>query len=446
MNARRIVTGALGVVPLAIVGVVLQSCTSTVVDSPIDVSDAGQDVGPIVDAGIDTSTVDAPATDAGPPRPRDVVCAGDPCYVAVSGNGGRHFCGLLQDGTVRCWGRDSMEPGVRSDAGDDIPGDGALGRGGYTSRLEGAKPAAVPGLANVTRISVGSSFGTCARNADGAVYCWGKNDAGQLGRPPSEERLLVPTRVEGLPSVDEIALGEALACAIGSADRALYCWGRWTAGLGIEGAPGDTIGPQRIPTFRPPVSSLTIAPGDTIVTLLDDRQLATVGRHPAGERFLVLPSVVPAEIPGVVLAAPFAFVGDDGALTRWSVRADTFGQEYIVHDAVYLVGSRYIVDVKIASAEPGAQAGLLLASGRLFRWGPNSLGTLGVHPDERRTSAYPLEVSQLGANVVSFATTVESTCASLVSGKIVCFGGNTFGELGRGGVDEDAHPDAKEIE
>ena len=55
-------------------------------------------------------------------------------------------------------------------------------------------------------------------------------------------------------------------------------------------------------------------------------------------------------------------------------------------------------------------------------------------------------MTHIGKAVVSFATTPSATCASLVDGKLVCWGSNENGELGRGALDEEYHPDAAEIE
>ncbi|AKU95526.1 BNR repeat domain protein [Labilithrix luteola] len=437
--------------PSAIACLIIASCTSATVDSAPVESDGGSP--PPAEAGAPDAVADARPVDDGGTKALEVECKVEPCYLALSGNGGEHTCGLVKDGTVRCWGRDSMTPPQSVD-GIVEPGDNALGRGGLVSALESATPQPVSGLGNVTQISVGSNFGTCARTSDGSVFCWGRNDYGQLGRPASEARLLTPTRVEGLPPVDEVQLGAVTACAIGSADRALYCWGQWMTGLGVDAGDDPTFAPQRVSTFRPPVHAVVVGAGhrdelsggDTIMALLDGGILASVGRHLAVGTIGSEPPSRPAEIEGVARIGAFAFVGYDGLVTRWSYLQDAFGSTTgFVHETLYLPARAEVVDVKLGGVEALAQGGALLSTGRLFRWGLNSSGTLGVDPSTEARANYPREVTGLGGQVVSFATMRSSTCALLVSGEIKCWGANGNGELGRGSIDWLAHPEAEAI-
>ncbi|MDF2695596.1 MAG: repeat domain protein [Labilithrix sp.] len=422
------------------------SCTSATEDSGPTL-DAGAETAPTPDGarGDDTDSA-SPAPDAGEPKPLDVVCAEKPCYVAVSGSGGHHVCGLLDDGTVRCWGRDSLEPGTESS-----PGDGALGRGVPVSAIEGAKPAPVPGLSIVTQLAVGPNFGTCARTSDGAVYCWGRNDFGQLGRPPAEPQLPMPTRVEGIPPVDHVALGYRAACAIATAEHALYCWGAPRSGLGVDAGEESWIAPQVAPAFRPPVKAVAIGTWptvdpwdpsvftdeDTVIALVGNDVLASIGNAPAGESSLPPEQLsAPLELPGVARMWSFAYGATDGRLKTWRPSVGVLSVPAI---------PAHIVDVKIAGVNQAQHGGVLLASGRLFRWGSNTAGALGLLPHELAFASYPMEMTQVARKTVSFATTEGSTCASLVDGKVSCWGANGFGELGRGTLDLDAHPEAEVI-
>jgi Regulator of chromosome condensation (RCC1) repeat len=405
-------------------------------DPPPPSPDASVQPSPEPDANVPETA----APDAGEPPRLEVTCASDPCYVAVSGNGGRHFCGLLRDGTVRCWGRDSMYSEPPSPDGGVVPTDGALGRGTAVSVLEGATPAPVVGLEHVTQISVGPNLGTCARTEGGSVFCWGRNELGQLGQPPTEARLPLPTRVPDLPPVDFVALGSRTGCAIGTADRALYCWGRRDPVIGgatDAGEGAETFSPQLMPLFPPPVRSLAIGSSldaDTIVALLDGGVLATLGGQPVGESSVVPKSPLPLTLAGVARAGAFAYLDDDGRLQRWYPK---IGELYVPSPAT-------VVDVAISSAT--GQGGALLSSGRLFRWGPNTGGTLGSHPDTLALAEHPLEMKHVsGDRVVSFATTAGSTCASRVDGTVRCWGSNLRGELGRGTVDPIAHPESEVI-
>ncbi len=366
--------------------------------------------------------VDAGPGDAGPPKPLDIVCSDESkCYVAVSGNGGHHVCGLLKDGTVRCWGRDS-----------------------------GATPATVAGLSNVTQISVGPSYGTCARTSDGSVYCWGRNDFGQLGRPHTEQRLPTPTRVEGIPAVDHVEVGSSIACAIGSSEGALYCWGWWREGLGIsEEFASSSFPPQRMTTFRAPVKALAIGNygpsilqpwgwaelSDTIVTLHEEDVAATFGKHVLRGAYTV---TGPSERYGVARIGPFSYATSDGLPHRW-LPTDT---------SIWIPALAPVIELKVsadAEKETALQGGFVTTTGRLFRWGPNPSGALGIDPNELSKTPYPVEVEQVAGKVVSFATTVGSTCALLVDGKVQCWGANTYGELGRGTTDLNAHPEPEDI-
>lgn len=137
--------------------------------------------------------------------------------VAQVAVGATHSCALLFTGVVLCWGDGAH---------------GALGRVA-TQLCDGksceVRPAEVP-LTRVVRVRAG--FGqTCAIRDDATVWCWGRNDAGQLGDGTTVERV-TPAPVLGLKAQD-VRLGLNHACAL--RDGAVHCWGsnrRATLGYG----------------------------------------------------------------------------------------------------------------------------------------------------------------------------------------------------------------------
>lgn len=76
-----------------------------------------------------------------------------------------HVCGLVVDGTARCWGNGQQ---------------GRLGDG--TSGVNSAVPVVVVGLEGATQLDANSlGAHTCARLDHGGVRCWGYNFHGQIG-------------------------------------------------------------------------------------------------------------------------------------------------------------------------------------------------------------------------------------------------------------------------
>jgi alpha-tubulin suppressor-like RCC1 family protein len=90
---------------------------------------------------------------------------------AISAGRGDGTCALLEDGTLRCWGRFR-----------------ALST---FSRNVSLTPQPVPELTDVVEVAAGGSA-LCARKADGTVWCWGHELDGR-GRPIDRPE---PTRLE----------------------------------------------------------------------------------------------------------------------------------------------------------------------------------------------------------------------------------------------------------
>ncbi|MBK9067044.1 MAG: carboxypeptidase regulatory-like domain-containing protein [Gemmatimonadetes bacterium] len=129
-----------------------------------------------------------------------------------------HSCGLTAGGLVYCWG------------------DNFQGRLGQDTTLvnQSLTPIQVPGLTGVSELVAGGGH-TCARTSGNAIYCWGLNDAGQLGDGTggaagdySSTPVLVslPGGVTGFTS---ITTGASFACAIANTG-AVYCWGEGDGG------------------------------------------------------------------------------------------------------------------------------------------------------------------------------------------------------------------------
>jgi len=94
-----------------------------------------------------------------------------------------------------------------------------LGDGSTEERYSPVKVIGLPG--RVDQISTGLDS-TCA-TVDGAIYCWGNNDYGQLGDGTTGESP-TPVAVPGFGGgARSVSVGYSFACAIVN-DR-LFCWG-----------------------------------------------------------------------------------------------------------------------------------------------------------------------------------------------------------------------------
>jgi len=91
----------------------------------------------------------------------------------------------------------------------------------------------------VVEVSAGLDF-TCARIADGRVYCWGRDSAGQLGNGNPATDSTGAVQVSGITNAIDIDAGNAHACAV-LATGAVVCWGENAQSqLGIGGTMDQT--------------------------------------------------------------------------------------------------------------------------------------------------------------------------------------------------------------
>jgi hypothetical protein len=107
-------------------------------------------------------------------------------------------------------------------------------------------PVVVAGLGDdVASLALGGQF-ACALHRSGLVSCWGANYAGQLGDDTRTARHR-PARVADVEDVVQIVAGDAAACALRS-DGTVWCWGRPFAGSPEGHAPvlDATLRPTRL--------------------------------------------------------------------------------------------------------------------------------------------------------------------------------------------------------
>ena len=118
-------------------------------------------------------------------------------FTAVT-TGAGHSCGLAIDGSVYCWGNNSL---------------GQFGNGNTSSST--SPTSAAPGLL-FKQISAGDSF-TCGITTTSKSYCWGN-----IG--PTSAPITTPRAYTTAPDFASISSGGGHTCALTS-DGTAYCWG-----------------------------------------------------------------------------------------------------------------------------------------------------------------------------------------------------------------------------
>ncbi len=136
-----------------------------------------------------------------------------------------HTCSVKQDGTLWCWGRNAA---------------GQLGDGSTTARVD-PKQILPADMANWKTVVANGDF-TCGLRGAGVLWCWGRNDSGQLGLGNVNTPVTTPTNV-GPEIYTAIDTSANHTCGVRQ-DGTLWCWGRNASGeLGL----GNTTA-QSLPT------------------------------------------------------------------------------------------------------------------------------------------------------------------------------------------------------
>lgn len=149
------------------------------------------------------------------PTPSQVIGLGSTTTQATLGGGG-HACALKQDGTVWCWGRN--ESGAL--------GDGTTGDPGCSGSTCKPTPVQVSALSTNAAEVVAGSGHTCARKKDSTVWCWGGNSGGELGDGSTVGKP-TPAQVTSLgnAALELLEGAQDVTCAR-KQGGSVWCWGR----------------------------------------------------------------------------------------------------------------------------------------------------------------------------------------------------------------------------
>lgn len=139
-----------------------------------------------------------------------------------------HTCGIQSDGSLWCWGRNTLGELGQTEAQAD------------QTRVAGQTGSAT----DWTDIAAGQNH-TCGIRGD-ALYCWGANGHQQLSDAVGDF-VEEPTLIPGIGSATQVALDTFHTCVLHDG-ATLSCWGR-----NIEGILGDgTIEERSLPTLAVP--------------------------------------------------------------------------------------------------------------------------------------------------------------------------------------------------
>ncbi|WP_193749590.1 RCC1 domain-containing protein [Rhodococcus triatomae] len=250
-------------------------------------------------------------------------------------------------------------------------------------------PAALVGLASAQavdagrvamQVGAGANY-TCARSLDGEVRCWGDNYFGQLGNGLSGGSLS-PVKVVEIDSATQLSVGSGSACAV-VGQGAVRCWGENTSGQLGNGLTTNSPVPVGVVGLNG-VSQVAVGAGNACALVSGDvwcwgdnsiGQLATGGQ---------VSSPVPLKVPGLSGVRSIAA----GATHMCAVLADRTAK----------------------------------------CWGNNLQGQVGDGAKHTfRTS--PTPVSGL-SGVAELSLGEIASCATTTSGDVICWGDNSYGQLG----------------
>lgn len=359
--------------------------------------------------------------------PVSVVVAS--AFVEMSA-GAFHTCGLTDAGSVVCWGRND---------GGEI-GNGTL--------ADQPTPQQVPSLGDVAAVTLGMEH-TCAVTAGGSAYCWGRNDRFQLGND-TPQLSTVPIPVAGGFSFESIQAGDYHNCGVTGNDE-VRCWGIGDSGqlgtgdFSASSVPAAVVG-------LPAVAELSAGNRHTCALTVSgqmycwgDEEYGQLGNGNFSYR------LSPARVQGgpnqaVSVAAGYEHscsLASTGGVYCWGDgSAGQLGDGSFTDSALPVAVAS---GLSFSAITAGAYHNCALApGGAAYCWGFGGHGQLGNGAYWPINETTPVPVAG-GHAFHTIAAGVNHTCGVSDAGEVLCWGGNGFGQLGNGSLDNSPQPTSVDV-
>jgi len=356
-----------------------------------------------------------------------VLVNGLPAVTAIAA--GQLHSLALSAGTVYAWGFNA---------------DGELGNGSNTSS---STPVTVTGLTNVVSIAA-SNFGyaSYALEANGTLWAWGANAAGQLGNGTTTSSN-VPVQIN-IPAgfyISGLAAGGSHALAITeplSNGGSVFAWG--ANGSGQLG--NGTTTSSSTPVLVSGLAGVAALAGGGLHSLAVTYSGAVYawGNNTYGQlgNGTTTNSSTPVQVTGVTNAIAVAAGANhslaltaSGSVYGWGYNADgELGNGTTAAGAtataVQVSGVGGVGTLSgISAIAAGGFHSVALSAGAVFAWGNNTSGQLGN--GTTTSSSTPVQVIGL-PNAVAIAGGGQHSLALTDSGTVYAWGYNADGELGNG--------------
>ncbi|MBI4317444.1 MAG: hypothetical protein HY675_03055 [Chloroflexi bacterium] len=293
---------------------------------------------------------------------------------AVSVAVGTNFtCARKSDDTVWCWGKNNA---------------GQLGAG---DTVQSSTPRQVTGLTSAIQIDTYTD-GACAVRSNNTVWCWGANVYGQVGNNSTTNPVASARQVTGLSSIDSVSGGNFHNCAVRSSDSTVWCWGKNESGqLGIN----NTVSPKSSALQTTNASSITqvTAGGNHSCARDSSGQIFCWGDNAEGQ------------------------LGDNTTVRKTTAKQIGSGTDW---EAI-TVGTKTTCAVRTNST--------------VWCWGDGANKTIGL--DDTTTDQTSPSLGPVG-NIIQADEGASGGCAVTQAGLPYCWGGNARGELGDGTTSDSA--------
>ncbi|HET9708372.1 MAG TPA: Ig-like domain-containing protein [Gemmatimonadales bacterium] len=331
--------------------------------------------------------------------------------------GANHVCAVANNRHAYCWGKND---------------DAQIGTG--SSSFIEPVPRRV-GIANaLTAVAAGSAH-SCAIDQTGAVWCWGRETNGRLGRGGSPSNPAIPLPIASSAHFAQVVAGGAHTCGLDPSGLAI-CWGAGGSGQLGDGVGMDRSIPAQVGSLETRFLVISTGAVHTCAVATDQNawcwggnSSGQVGDRTTGDE--LLPTQIGAGQTFTTISAGGSHscaVSTAGAASCWG--ANSRGQTGTgLPDSLVLAPTSVAGGLLFGSISAGGQHSCGITTDSLaYCWGANTSGQLGDSSQIDR--AAPVLVHG-GLRFTEVHAGAAFTCGLTDGLVLYCWGDGTQGQLGR---------------